>query len=164
MLSVEKEEKVRALIFKGMLTKEISNKTKVSPRAVKRVMGTVKLTRLVSKTVRDRISCLSVSGYPAEAVSVKLGISVDVVVAVRNYYYLRTNKANRKKAVPLCDMCKDYIEANRQGANYSREPTLLSVAEDIAALDRLGILGSPLFTGIASRARAAIKGDKGNDT
>ena len=164
MLTVKEEEKVRELIFKGMHNKEISDKTKVSPRAVKRIMGTVGRARAVPMAARERIACLLTGGYSAEAVSAKLKISVLAVVAVRNYYYLRTNKANRKKAVPLCDMCKDYIEVNRQGANYDYDRTLLSVAEDIAALDRLGILGSPLFTGIASRARAAIEREKSNDT
>ncbi len=163
MLSIKREEEIRGLIMNGRHTKEISKKTKVSSRTVKRILVTIQRALRVPEDVRERISCLLVGGHPAKAVSVRLKISVGAVIAVRNYYYLRNNTSNRKKAIPLCDMCKDYIEANRQEANYSSEPTLLSVSEDITALDRLGILGSPLFVGIASRARAAIEREKSND-
>ena len=156
MLDTKKEEEVRGMITNFKTNSEITAASGLPLATVKRVRSTMARMLQISENAVERIVAMLIGGYSVGAICVFLKISEDAVTAVKRFYYLKTEKHNKKRRVPLCDICKDSLVPDWRSIHSDYNATLLSIVEDVVSLDRLNLINSPLFFGIAKRARSSL--------
>ena len=164
MISVQKEELVRHFIRLGCLNQEIEHDTGAGHETVERIRLALKLGRKCPVNIREQIIFQLIGGFPIEIISRNLCVQEEVVLAVHRYCYIRSLRANEKQMAPVCSMCRRDIEAmyeeprEADKRDVSAEDllpyanSLHDIACNIASLNDLGVIASPLFCGIASRA------------
>ncbi len=173
MLAIKKEERIRSLIHQGHSNSKIGTDTNSGHEAIQRIRKAMTLTAGCPLDVRERIIFQLIGGFPVKVISADLRVRPEVVLAIHRYYYIRLLRGNKKRMALVCSVCRRDIEAMHEEPPQvhkrvtlrdltSHADALFDVACDVVSLSDLGVVASPLFCGIASRANDIIKEIRGD--
>lgn len=174
MISITKEEKVRALLSAGLSTKEIARVSGIASSTVLEIRIALDTAKRVSSRKRQRVVELLKAGLPLGQIEVRTRIPANAIHAIRRVEYLqkRFTEAGAPRTCPTCGAAAMLASGGPRlagGSQVTPRPLtanesgpLLHIVEDAVALRNEGLVTNPLFYNLACRAEEvlnAISGD-----
>ena len=163
MISYDKELKIHELLDSGSSMRSVARTANVPFSTVYAIDIARRKSSTVDNGTKASICGLLLSGLSLDAVSKRLCVSREVVVAVRRTNYLHIRRVNTPTRCPACggavlprpdEPYEPTEPPDKISADSAR--TLYRLADDVVGLSREFIVPNILFYDIARRCENAI--------